>query len=75
MCMVEVDMTIQIVRWEKPEPTLKLKIYRFIRPYAKLLDALISIVTLSQVISNFELELTEKSMRALFKYLIAQKNK
>ena len=62
-------MTIQIVRWEKPEPTLKLKIYRFIQPYAKLLDALISIVTFSQVISNFELEITEKSMRAWFKYL------
>lgn len=68
-------MTIQIIRWEKPEPTLKLKIYRFIRPYAKLLDALISIVTFSQVISNFELDLTEKSMRAWFTYLIAQKNK
>ena len=62
-------MTIQIVRWEKPEPTLKLKIYRFIRPYAKLLDALISIVTFSQVISNFELEVTGKSMRAWFTYL------
>ena len=62
-------MTIQIVRWEKPEPTLKLKIYRFIQPYAKLLDALISIVTFSQVISNFELEVTEKSMRAWFTYL------
>ena len=68
-------MIIQIVRWEKPGPTLKLKIYRFIQPYAKLLDALISIVTLSQVISNFELEITEKSVNAWFKYLIAQKNK
>ena len=68
-------MTIRIIRWEKPEPTLKLKIYRFIQPYAKLLDALISIVTFSQVISNFELEITEKSMRAWFTYLIAQKNK
>ena len=68
-------MTISIIRWEKPEPTLKLKIYRFIRPYAKLLDALISIVTFSQVISNFELEITEKSMRAWFTYLIAQKTK
>jgi hypothetical protein len=66
---------IRIIMWEKPEPTLKLKIYRFIQPYAKLLDALISIVTFSQVISNFELEITEKSMRALFTYLIAQKNK
>ena len=66
---------IRIVRWEKPEPTIKLKIYRFIRPYAKLLDALISIVTFSQVISNFELEITEKSMRAWFKYLKAQRNK
>ena len=65
----ETKMTISIIRWEKPEPTLKLKIYRFIRPYAKLLDALISIVTFSQVISNFELEITEKSMRAWFKYL------
>jgi len=68
-------MTIEIVRWEKSEPTLKLKIYRFIQPYAKLLDALISIVTFSQVISNFELEVTEKSMKVWFKYLIAQKNK
>lgn len=68
-------MTIQIVRWEKPEPTIKLKIYRFLRPYAKLLDALISIVTVSQVISNFELVVTEKSTGAWFKYLIAQKNK
>jgi hypothetical protein len=67
-------MTIQIVRWVKPEPTLQLKFYRFIRPYAKLLDALISIVTVSQVISNFELEITEKSTRAWFKYMIAQKN-
>ena len=71
----ETKMTISIIRWEKPEPTLKLKIYRFIRPYAKLLDALISIVTFSQVISNFELEITEKSMRAWFTYLIAQKTK
>lgn len=68
-------MTFQIVWWEKPEPTLRLKFYRFIRPYAKLLDALISIVTLSQVISNFELEITEKSRKAWFKYQIAQKNK
>ena len=68
-------MTIRIIMWEKPGPTLKLKIYRFIQPYAKLLDALISMVTLSQVISNFELEITEKSMNAWFKYLIAQKNK
>ena len=60
---------IRIVRWKKPEPVLKLKIYRFIRPYAKLLDALISIVTLSQVISNFELEITEKSTEEWFKYL------
>jgi hypothetical protein len=66
---------IRIIMWKKPEPTLKLKIYRFIRPYAKLLDALISIVTLSQVISNFELEITEKSTGAWFKYLIAQRNK
>ena len=63
------------MRWEKPEPTFKLKIYRFIRPYAKLLDAFISIVTFSQVISNFELVITEKSMEAWFTYLIAQKNK
>ena len=68
-------MTIQIVKWEKPEPTIKLKIYRFLRPYAKLLDALISIVTVSQVISNFELVVTEKSTGAWLKYLIAQKNK
>ena len=66
---------IRIVRWKKPEPVLKLKIYRFIRPYAKLLDALISIVTFSQVISNFELEITEKSTEEWFKYLIAQWNK
>jgi hypothetical protein len=68
-------MTIRIIMWEKPEPTIKLKIYRFIRPYAKLLDALISIVTFSQVISNFELEITEKSTEEWFKYLIAQRNK
>lgn len=68
-------MTFQIVRWKKPEPTLQLKFYRFIQPYAKLLDALISIATFSQVISNFELKITEKSTGAWFKYLIAQKNK
>jgi hypothetical protein len=68
-------MTFRIERWKKPEPTVKLKIYRFIRPYVKLLDALISIVTLSQMISNFELVITEKSTGAWFKYLIAQKNK
>jgi hypothetical protein len=68
-------MTFRIERWKKPEPTVKLKIYRFIQPYAKLLDALISIVTLSQMISNFELVITEKSTGAWFKYLIAQKNK
>ena len=62
-------MSIRIMRWEKPEPTFKLKIYRFIQPYAKLLDALISIVTFSQVISNFELVITEKSMKAWFTYL------
>ena len=66
---------IHIIMWKKPEPTLKLKIYRFILPYAKLLDALISIVTFSQVISNFELEISEKSMGAWFEYLIAQWNK
>lgn len=68
-------MTFRIERWKKPEPTVKLKIYRFIRPYAKLLDAIISIVTLSQMISNFELVIVEKSTGAWFKYLIAQKNK
>jgi len=68
-------MTFRIERWEKPEPTVKLKIYRFIRPYAKLLDAIISIVTLSQMISNFELVIVEKSTGAWFKYMIAQKNK
>ena len=66
---------IHIIMWKKPEPVLKLKIYRFIQPYAKLLDALISIVTFSQVISNFELEIIEKSMGAWFEYLIAQRNK
>lgn len=68
-------MTFRIERWKKPEPTVKLKIYRFIRPYAKLLDAIISIVTLSQMISNFELVIVEKSTGAWFKYMIAQKNK
>lgn len=66
-------MAIQIVKWKKPEPTLQLKFYRLIRPYAKLLDALISILTISQIISNFELEVTERSMRAWYDYLKLKK--
>lgn len=62
-------MTIRIQRWKRSEPTLKMKWYRFLQPYAGLLDSLIAICTLSQVISDFQLNVSERHMRAYLEYL------
>lgn len=62
-------MTIRIQRWKRSEPTLKMKWYRFLQPYAGLLDSLIAIFTLSQVISDFQLNVSERHMREYLEYL------
>lgn len=62
-------MTIKIERWKRPEPTLKMKWYRFLQPYAGLVDSLISIFTFSQIISDFQLNVSGKHMEAYLEFL------
>lgn len=62
-------MIIKIERWKRSEPTLKMKWYRFLQPYAGLVDSMIAICTFSQVISNLQLNVSEKHMEAYLQFL------
>lgn len=52
-------MKIQITRL-KPEPSLKLQWYKFLAPYANLVDALVGIITFSQFATNFHYQMAMK---------------